>query len=127
MGSSTRSAAPRLGRDQLTGRHQALFIGQANGFAGLHRFVGGLQAGDTDDGADHKIHLRMSRGGDRAGLPQTTSTSVTPAWRSRPTELPGGLFQGYRNQPRTPAEGLLEDGLEIVSRRQRDYAEAVGI
>ena len=109
------------------GRHQAFFIRQANGFAGLHRFVGGLQAGDPDNGADHKIHLRMGRGGNRASLPPDHLHILYSGLAQPLTELPGSLFHGYRNHPRAPAHGLLEDVLQVVSRRQRDYAEAVGI
>jgi hypothetical protein len=41
--------------------------------------------------------------------------------------LPGTFFQSYRNNTRAPAENLLESGFQIVSRRQRDYAKAVGV
>ena len=48
-----------FGGNQLARHHQAFLVGEAHGFSGAHRFVGCLQAGDADDGADHEIHLGM--------------------------------------------------------------------
>src|SRR5579863_87892 len=56
----------RLGSDQLSGGDQAFLVGEANNLAGANRLVSGLEPGDSDDGADHKIDLGMSRDSDGA-------------------------------------------------------------
>jgi len=40
-----------------TTRHS--IVGKADGFSGADRFVGRLEAGDADDGADYEIHFGM--------------------------------------------------------------------
>src|ERR1700733_6337543 len=50
-----------LGRDQLPRGDQTLLIRQPQGFSRAHRFIGCLQAGHADDGADHEVNFRMRR------------------------------------------------------------------
>ena len=50
------------GDDELAGGYEALFVGQADGFAGADRGVGGFEAGYSDDGGDDEVDL--GEGGD---------------------------------------------------------------
>ena len=49
-----------FGGDELSGGDQTFFVGEPEGLAGFHRFVGGFQAGDADDRTHDKIHFRVS-------------------------------------------------------------------
>jgi hypothetical protein len=72
------------GEDEFAGGDQALLVGQADGLAGADGRVGGLQAGDADDGRDDEVRLGQRGARDRSlAVPWTTSVSLTPASRRR--------------------------------------------
>ena len=68
--------AAGFGGDEIAGGDQAFLVGQADGLAGLDRFVGGFQSGDADDGADHEVGVGMGRDLHRAGR-----AVQRPRWR----------------------------------------------
>jgi hypothetical protein len=45
------------GDDELAGGYEAFFVGQADGFAGTDRGVGGFEAGYSYDGGDDEVDL----------------------------------------------------------------------
>jgi hypothetical protein len=53
--------------DELAGGYEALFVGEANGFAGTDRGVCGFEAGYAYDGRDDEVYLGKSRCVDAAG------------------------------------------------------------
>ena len=113
--------------EQLSSGHHALLIGQADSFPGFHGFVGGLQAGHADDGADHEVHLGMGGDAHRAGgavdhfdVLQVVSCQAGPQF--------GGIaFGGHGDDSRTPAPGLLPGGFQISARGQAHDSKAVRI
>jgi len=50
------------GDDEFAGGYEALFVGQADGFAGADCGVGGFEAGYSDDCGDDEVDFR--EGGD---------------------------------------------------------------
>ena len=116
-----------LGRDQVAGGDQTFLVGQADRLAGLDRFVSGLESGDTDDGADHKIGVGMSRDPDRSSRPvhhfdRASQSSLVQFVLN----LAGGVGGRHRQDLRTPAPRLLEGELDVVARCHGDHGEPVG-
>ncbi len=67
------------GDDEFAGGYQALFVGQADGFARADCSVGGFEAGYSYDCGDDEVDFREGSDTDAAAVPWRTSMLVMPA------------------------------------------------
>ena len=104
-----------LGGDQLAGDYQTFFVGKADGFSGADRFVGRLEAGDADDGADYEIHFGMGCDLNCAGCAVDDFDFGDAGGAEPGAECGGMLLVGQRKDARLPAHGLLEGEFGIVA------------
>src|ERR1039458_9039292 len=119
--------AAGLGRDQLSGNDQAFFVGEADRLAGFDGFIGGFEAGDSDDGTDYEIDFGMGRDADRAlGAMDDLNLGQAGSLETGVEGLRGGLV-GHRNDARLPVERLLINSVGVVAGGEGRDLEAIGI
>ena len=116
-----------FGRDQFSGDDQTFLVGQAHGLSGLDGLVGGFESGDAYDGADDEIDLGMGRHADRAGGAVYDLDLWETGCSESGSERIGVGFVGDGDDPRLPAQRLLQSQFSVFASGESRDLEAVGI
>lgn len=119
--------AARFGGDKLTRYHQTFLVGEAHGFARADCFVGGLESGDPDDGADDEIDLGVGGDTDGAGRAVEDFGVSEPGGAELGAEDVGIGFVRDGDDLGLPAQGLLVHGFKVVAGAEGRDLEAVGV
>ena len=117
--------AARFGGDEVAGGDQALFVSEPDGLTGSDGLVGGFQSGDTDDGADYEVSVRVSRDLHSSSSAVSDVDVAKPSLLQLVVELVSRFDGCHREKLRTPAACLLEGEIDVVARCHADDGEAV--
>ena len=114
------SLAGVAGEDFPGGDH-ALFVGQTDGFPGQDGGMGRFKAGDADNGGNDEIDFRVGRTGHAARCAPKDFYAGNTGIAQPAGEFRREFFGRKRDQPRTPADGLIEGRVHVSPSDQRGY------
>ena len=116
----------RGGDDEFAGGDEALLVGEADGFAGADGGVGGFESGDADDGGDDEVDFGKRGDVDGSGGAVDDFDAGDACGLEAGLELGGEFFGGDGDDFRTPADALVEGGVEVLACGEGDDLIAVG-
>ena len=115
------------GHDQFASGDEDFFVGESDGAAEFHGFVGGFEANDTDGGGDDDVGVGMRSDGEHAfAAVVDLGQGLEILLPDLAGEFVGELFIGDRDEFGTMAEDLGEEFVKIVAGCERDDFELIG-
>ena len=115
------------GHDQFAGGDEDFFVGESDGAAERHRFVGGFEADNADSGGDDDVNAGMDACGEHA----FTAVVDGGEWREilfaeAAGEFVGKLRRSDGDEFGVVAQNLREKDVEIVAGGEDGDTEFVG-